>query len=258
MSAKPIRLKFNKRRIAGFTGNQLKMIALIFMLCEYIGYVLIENGVLYGQNPAYWNMALETVKGQRWFLAARVLRAIGRLSFPIFAFMVTEGVIHTGNLKKYLVRLFIFAIISEIPFDLAVKGVIYDPGYQNVLFTLFIGALSTSCLIKFKRLNLILRLILVMLFCYMAYYIRSDYGAIGVGMISLMFLVREDRNVQIILGAVLAAAESVDYVCISALAFVFIYFYNGRKGELKMKLFFYLAYPLMLLIFWAMIYFPNR
>ena len=91
MAAKPIKLKFNQRRLAGFSGNQLKLIAFFFMLCDHVGFMLIENGVLYGQNPIYWELALQTPEGQRWYLAARVLRFLGRLAFPLFAFLTVEG-----------------------------------------------------------------------------------------------------------------------------------------------------------------------
>ncbi len=258
MAPKPIRLKFNMRRIAGFTGNQLKMIALIFMLCDHIGYVLIENGVLYGQNPMYWDLALKTAAGQRWYLAARVLRTIGRLSFPIFAFLIVEGVTHTGNIRKYLCRLVLFAALSEIPFDLAIKGVWYYPEYQNVMITLALGAMSIAAMQKWHKLPLFLRFLVAAVFCAAAYYLKSDYGAAGVLMISAMYMVREDKKAVLIAGAVIAAAESIEYACVSAFSFLFIYFYNGKRGELPMKYFFYAAYPLHLLLFWAMVYFPNR
>ena len=90
------------------------------MLCDHIGFVLIENGVLYGQNPIYWNLALETPVGQRWYLAANILRYMGRLAFPIVAFLIAEGCLHTKNLRRYILRLALFAVISEVPFDLAI------------------------------------------------------------------------------------------------------------------------------------------
>lgn len=64
----------------------MKMIAFFLMLCDHIGFMLIENGMLYGQNAMYWNMALKTTEGQKWYMIARILRILGRLSFPIFAF----------------------------------------------------------------------------------------------------------------------------------------------------------------------------
>ena len=258
MAAKPITLRFNMRRIAGFTGNQLKMIAFIFMLCDHIGFMLIENGVLYGQNPMYWSLALETTAGQRWYLAARILRTIGRLSFPIFAFLIAEGVTHTKNVKKYLCRLWLFAALSEVPFDLAIKGVLYYPQYQNVMITLALGAMSVAAMQKWHRLPILIRFLMAAIFCAAAYFARSDYGAAGVLMISAMYIVREDKKAVLITGAVIAAAESIEYACVSALSFLLIYFYNGKRGEFSMKYFFYLAYPLHLLLFWAMVYFANR
>lgn len=77
-------------------------------------------------------------------------------------------------------------------------------------------------------------------------------------MISALYLVREDRNAMLITGAIIAAAESIEYACVSVLAFGIIYFYNGKRGELPMKYFFYIAYPAHLLMFWAMVYFANR
>ena len=69
---------------------------------------------------------------------------------------------------------------------------------------------------------------------------------------------REDRKAVLITGAVIAAAESIEYACVSAFAFAFIYFYNGKRGELPVKYFFYIAYPAHMLLFWAMVYFANR
>lgn len=258
MSAKPIKLRFNMRRIAGFTGNQLKMIAFLFMLCDHIGFMLIENGVLYGQNPVYWSMAIATHEGQRWYLAARILRTLGRLSFPIFAFLTAEGAVHTRNARKYLLRLLLFALISEIPFDLAIKGTWFYPEYQNVLFTLLLGAAAIVLMEKWHRLHLIFRLMIAGIFCMLAYLIKADYGAVGVLMITAMYLVREDRKAVLITGAVIAAAESIEYACVSAFAFAFIYFYNGKRGELPVKYFFYIAYPAHMLLFWAMVFFANR
>ena len=81
------------------TGTQLKVIALVTMIIDHIGVVLLEPN-----SVVYW-----------------VARSIGRLAFPIYCFLLVEGFIHTRNVKKYLGRLLLFAVISEIPFDIGAQ-----------------------------------------------------------------------------------------------------------------------------------------
>ena len=94
----------------------LKIIAVITMFIDHIGYIVYNGKIPY-------------------------LNFIGRLSFPIFAFQISEGYIHTKNLKKYFFRLFLFAIISQFPFMLF-DSLFIDEFYLNVFFTLLLGLLS--------------------------------------------------------------------------------------------------------------------
>lgn len=95
------------------TSTSLHIIAMILMLCDHL-----------------WGTI---VPGNDW------LTCIGRISFPIFAFMIVEGYFHTKNLKKYVCRLLIFAVISEIPFNLAMGSSIFYPMHQNVLWSFLIA-----------------------------------------------------------------------------------------------------------------------
>ena len=92
----------------------LKITALITMIIDHYGAIFQGNIIIY--------------------------RIIGRLAFPIYCFLLVEGYTHTSNIKKYASRLIAFAIISEIPFDLAFFGKIGFE-HQNIFFTLFIGCL---------------------------------------------------------------------------------------------------------------------
>jgi hypothetical protein len=104
----------NKKIISGST---LKIIAIITMLIDHTAAILITNDS---------------------FLSI-TMRSIGRIAFPIFVFLLIEGAIHTHSKLKYAIRLSLFAILSEIPFDLAFHKKFFFFGYQNVFFTLAIG-----------------------------------------------------------------------------------------------------------------------
>lgn len=115
--------KFNR-----ISGSTLKIIATFCMLLDHISAIILSN--------------LSTNTGNVLMLnISRLLRIIGRISFPIFCFLLIEGMLHTRNRKKYALRLGLFALISEVPFNLAFGRQIYFPQAQNVFFTLLIGLL---------------------------------------------------------------------------------------------------------------------
>ncbi len=118
----------------GIPGSTIKIIAVITMLIDHIGAVILERFMVLQAQGGMINETLELVD--------TVLRMIGRLGFPIFCFLLVEGFEKTKNLKKYLTRLILFALLSEIPFNLSISGTILSKNYQNVYFTLLIGILA--------------------------------------------------------------------------------------------------------------------
>ena len=126
------------------------------------------------------------------------LTCVGRIAFPIFAFMAVEGYFHTHNLKKYLLRMLIFAVISEVPFDLMYGGTWFYPVHQNVIWTLMMG-LAGIYLMETVRKK------------------KSTFVYILVSAI------------VVILGGLLGTLSMVDYYGIGVLTVFIFYFFRGRK-----------------------------
>lgn len=130
----------------GLSGSTLKIIAVVTMLIDHIAAVVFARRII-AMNRGYAIMDAGS-RAFGWmadrallYAVYRSMRLIGRLGFPLFCFLLVEGFGRTKNVKKYALRLGIFALLSEIPFDLAFKGMFYNPGYQNVYFTLLLGLL---------------------------------------------------------------------------------------------------------------------
>lgn len=226
------------------SGTALKLIACTTMLIDHIGASCIETQCALS---AYSSVGLA-----RFDL---VLRLIGRLAFPIFCFLLTEGFAHTHDVKKYAGRMLLFALVSEVPFDWAFFGRPFYWGHQNVYWTLLWGILAMSCLARYqsrkagagpKNSVAAAACGLGAAGCAMAAeYMNTDYGAIGVLLIILLWLLRESRRKQCIAGGVLFSFELT-----APLAFVLIWRYSGQRGRCPKwaQWAFYLFYPVHLAV----------
>lgn len=229
-----------------FSGSALKWFAVLIMLVDHIGACLLEVFVLnyYGVSP----LAGRIDNLYFWLSLDSVLRGIGRAAFPIFCFLLVEGAVHTRSPRKYLLRLASFALISEIPFDLALHNQPFYWETQNVFFTLLAGLLVIQAFQRSPGQEWRGMLALAVLGA-AAELCGTDYGAIGVAVIAVMYLLRERfwaaSVLSLILLVLLARIE-----IFSIPAFLILALYNGKRGR-QPKYFFYVFYPVHLLILWA-------
>lgn len=230
-----------KRR--GLSGSTLKFIAMITMLIDHIGAAVLLRYILSIQgcvmDIAYYN---------RLVMLYRVMRGIGRIAFPIYCFLLVEGFLKTHNLKKYILRLGIFALLSEIPFDLCFTSSFFSLGYQSVMLTLLIGVITMwGVSVLERRVHNRIALVcgsmaVIAAGAAAAELLQTDYGYMGVACIMVLYALRRIKWMQIT-GGCLAFAWEIW----APLAFIPIGFYNGKRG-LKLKYVFYLFYPMHLLI----------
>lgn len=209
-------------------GTALKSIAVCSMLLDHTGAVLFPELI--------------------W------LRYVGRIAFPIYCFLIVEGFVHTRNLAGYMMRLMIFGLLSEVPFDIAFYNTIVYIDYQNVFWTLLLGlfAVSFMSLVRIKdiRIRIPVQILIAVPFGIIAQLAHTDYRWVGVAMISVMYLFRQTEPFRIVGSTVLmlpAFSTSIEYI--GALAFIPLHFYNGKRGvdNQLMKWTFYLFYPLHLI-----------
>lgn len=246
------------------TGTQLKWLAIAMMAVDHVGAVVVyglafRRGVAYpGWEHVYWAM-----------------RTIGRLAFPIFCFLLSEGFCHTRSRKNYLLRLLAFAVVSEVPFDYALSGTIVDVDSQNVFFTLAIG-LATIWVMECLKGKGPLQVMVVLAGCVLSELVMCDYGLIGIVLIVICHVFRQNKPWRLVagtfwlfFGTALHAAVGlgpgmlmradmgslVSYLVDSAVievpgafAFLLINRYHGEKGIPFPKYFFYAFYPLHLLL----------
>ena len=227
----------------GITGSTLKWAAIILMAIDHIGAGILENFVLniWGRSPMGYHFA------EQWetiFAVDGVLRMIGRPAFPIFCFLLVEGFCHTHDVKKYAVRLGIFALVSEIPFDLALWNQVPHWQYQNVFFTLLIGLLAMLAVRRYGT-NTALKVLILAAGAVLAEFLHTDYGAFGVLFIGILYLLRDNRKWQCIVGAACCLWELT-----APLAFLLIWRYNGERGR-QPRWLFYWFYPAHLLLYYV-------
>lgn len=246
------------KRKYGISGSTLKIIAMVTMLIDHIGATVYLRYVQ--QNPDNFdafgnaNMTLEIV-------LYYVFRGIGRLAFPIFIFLLIEGFLYTKNRSRYVLRLLLFAAISEIPFDMAFNlslrgirnGRMLEFTGQNVFFTLSIGLAVLIVLesVKGLQVDMLLRTILeigtIAFGAGLAEALHTDYGAVGVLAICTAYIIRERKKEQRMAVPCIVLAL-LDLSELYALADVgIVHFYNGERGW-KLKWVFYIFYPLHLLM----------
>lgn len=244
----------NSKPKKGISGSTLKMIAIVTMLIDHVGAalvtrILIVNGYLDVFNSGDMQVIMSWLQeNAALYYTCMIMRLIGRVAFPIFIFLMVEGFEKTRSKTKYAARLGLFALISEIPFDLAFNAKVLEFSYQNVFFTLFIGFLAMMAVdfVNKKKWHVAVRVILtpviVLLAAAVASLLNTDYGAIGIICIMVMYMFRQNKVGQIIAGCVAFLWEGT-----APLAFIPIGFYNGKRGW-NLKYVFYAFYPLHLLI----------
>lgn len=237
----------------GLTSNMLRTIAIALMLSDHIWATAMSFG--------------------NW------MTYIGRMAFPIFAFQIAEGFVHTSNFKKYALRLWGFAVITEIPFNLFYSSRWFNPYHQNVLFTLLLGLLAIAVIDKVRK-NLtvktaVLSLVWLLLICVASVIGFVDYGFLGMITVVMFYLLRDfpfawfaQLTAMVLINIVFFEGQvfpievfgkifEIPTQGFAVFALIPIWLYGGRKGRSNkiIQYGFYAFYPVHMLVLYLIKYF---
>lgn len=213
------------------TSNLLKIIALLTMIIDHTG------AIIFPSHPE--------------------LRIIGRIAFPIYCFLLIEGYTHTKDVKRYGLRLLLFAFISEIPFDYAFYGGI-SFSHQNIFFTLTLGLFLIYMMDHYFKTNPLTAIIGMIAAVFLSEFLNTDYGLLGMVYIVIFYSASNMPKYSKLFFTftmiyIFSATLSFGVQPYAVLSTFFIAAYNGKKGASMgmLKYGFYAAYPLHLLILYG-------
>jgi len=241
-----------------FSSFSLHLLAMLFMLLDHLGKSILLN----------YNF----------------LTYIGRLSFPLFAFLIVEGFFHTKNLTKYILRLLIFALISEIPFNLLINNTLLYPEHQNVLWTFLLSILCMTIFKKTKNMTNDFKLafypLIIIFFFLLGMLLLVDYYGYGILVVVLFYFTKTKNNISKPKQLLIYLTQLLGLYLISSLiggqlifsfnlfglninfykqslfifSLLFIWLYNGKQGLYNkyIKYIYYFFYSLHMLILWLL------
>ena len=217
-------------RLGSLSGSCLKVIAIVSMTIDHLGLYLLGGEDAADASATY-----------------HLMRMAGRLAFPIFAFLLVEGYVHTRDIRKYMLNLFVAAVISDIPWML-LGG--YDS--HNVMFTLLLGLMAVSFIDRFWR-NRFLTLAVIGGIAILAEWLQTDYSWRGIFLICVLFMFRQKPLLAFTFGLPVLMVYGLAG-CAAGLMMPMLY--SGQRGFATgwfAKYFFYAFYPLHLMLIWLML-----
>ena len=232
------------------TADGLKMFACIVMLIQTVGIAVIEKGLIHLDQYTQESLNQAMSQDSRLMTLAgigSIMQLIGGMAIPVFAFLLVEGFRNTSDYKKYLLTMIITALVSEIPYDLAICGKVWDLSSQNAMITMCICLIMLKCMELFSNssgfaCSMVRILIMIAAIVWVSIF-RAEYGLCMVLLVTV-FYVFDTKNV---LKTVLGCIISLMYVT-GPIAFYGIWCYNGERKARINKYVYYAFYPLHLLV----------
>lgn len=213
-----------------YSRNMLKSMAILLMIIDHIGLFLLDNNIL--------------------------CRSIGRLSFPLFLYLLLDGVLHTRDLEKYARRLILFWAISAIPYSLAFYGKFIGAA-QNIFATLFL-CLVLFCILDNKECPIWGKYLITVLMSMLASQLGLEYSWYGIALATILYYQKDKGFLAIfcpmaVISAIYGLSIGSEITILTSLSPVFFpaqgIFQPSRRPSKVTSVMAYLFYPVHLLFF---------
>lgn len=264
----------------GLPSSALRNIAVISMMIDHIGMVLYSPYLVETEVANWYSDPLFCT-----------LSTIGRLAFPLFAYMIAEGAFYTHDRKKYALKLFVLSMVSIVPYHLAFNRTYFSWKSQNVFFGLLLGLLAIMVIewidkkcagkpaTKTRAPKTFFKVWVLAMICAVAQVMKTDFGLMGVLLILAFYFFRDDRKKQFTwaivafvagfylyslffftkyIGGYESLAKYSQFILnyqtreiAGLLSFIIIAIYNEEKGKSLPRGFYYWFYPVHLLVLWG-------
>ena len=248
------RLERMEEKRKGITRSGLRVWGLLFAALGIGGRAIIQNRLL-GMGSITGEQLLEAMMASNltmiYATLALVLQAVEVCAVPVFCFLLVEGAQNTKDFGKYFLRVLGLAVLSEIPYNLAMGGSFWDPASRNPVFGLVfaMGMLYLYRLYAGKGVGkVLLRVLITAAAVLWPVMLNVQDGACCVIMVAVLWLSWNLKQYRTFIGCAAAACCSLFsvYYLAAPMGFLAVHCYQGEKGE-ENKLINYLAYPMLLL-----------
>jgi len=231
-------------------GITLKWIALLSMVIDHFNGVVLrgllspylkDGALVFSEDLPKWIFYYPMIN--------EICNALGRIAFPLFCFLISEGFIHTKNRRRYGFLILLFALITEIPFNIAHYREFFNFALQNVMFTLCVGVFTliafSDGIKKFgenKPYSTLFSIAVILVGMAVSTVLRSEYAFLGIASIMVFYILKDAGDFRVF--GILPLVAVLPWAILSA---PFILLYNGKRGHGN-KYFFYIFYPAHFLV----------
>ena len=247
--------RINAPRPTGMNRRGLRLWAMLLMMLGIVSRGILQNRVLGmgdATNMQMLEALLSTDEGMAIATVSLVLQALETMAMPLCCFLLVEGTQRTGDFAKYFVRVLGVAVLSEVPYNLAMSGKVLDLSSRNPAFGLVLAMILLLLYRKFSKpgfANVLLKILFTLsavLWCGM---LKISDGQCAAVLVAVLWMLRNKPLYRNIFGCTAAFACCLfnPFYMISPMSFLMLHFYNGEQGE-ENRLFNYLAYPVCLLV----------